>query len=192
MAQYSMDQKRAVHKIIKRNASNLFSNTPHGFTNCIQGRTVVVGNGELPKGSAKFIDSFDTVIRCNSWRNYGSEYQTGSKVTVIFLNGRSMKHVEDNAETDCLNVVVEQTKTENNARAVREVDAPTCTLSDNVWKQLKPYYDKVTTGFMAVCIAMQKTRSVTIVGMEGKGSNVYSRDQRLAITKLVIKLVTSG
>ena len=50
MVLYSMDQKLAVHKIIKKNASNLFSNTPHGFTNCIQGRTVIVGTGSYQKG----------------------------------------------------------------------------------------------------------------------------------------------
>ena len=116
-----------------------------------------------------FIDSFDTVIRCNSWRTYGSKDQSGSKVNVVFLNGRSRKHVKDNFEPGCLNVVVEQTKTENNAWAVSEMKGPVCTFSDKMWNDLKPYYSKATTGFLAVCMALQKASSVTIVGMEGKG-----------------------
>ena len=116
-----------------------------------------------------FIDSFDTVIRCNSWRNYGSQDQTGSKVNVVFLNGKSLKHMKDNFEPGCLNVVVEQIKTQNNAWAVREMDGPICTFSDKIWKDLKPYYGKATTGFLAVCVALQEASSVTIVGMEGQG-----------------------
>jgi hypothetical protein len=117
----------------------------------------------------RLIDAFDTVIRCNSWRHYGTKEQTGSKVHVVFLNGKSMKHLKDNFEPGCLNVVVEQTKTQNNSWAVREIEGPVCTLSDKMWKDLKPYYDKATTGFLALCVALSKTSSVTILGMEGKG-----------------------
>ena len=52
-----MEVKLAIAKIFEKNASNLFSNFPLGFTNCIQGRTVIVGNGSLPKGSARFLEA---------------------------------------------------------------------------------------------------------------------------------------
>ena len=52
----SMEKKLAIFNIFEKNASNLFSNTPHGFTNCFQGNTVIVGNGNLPAGSARFFE----------------------------------------------------------------------------------------------------------------------------------------
>ena len=80
-----------------------------------------------------------------------------------------MKHVRDNFEPGCLNVVVEQTRTQNNSLAIQEIDGPLCTLSEKMWNDLKPYYDKATTGFLALCVALSKSSSVSIVGMEGKG-----------------------
>ena len=167
-------EKNAVAQVID-SAPELFNRVPHGYANWLKQlgpKTIaVVGNGALSEGVGRQIDTFDVVVRCNSFRRYDSDAEGGKRCDIILLNGRSQKHILDYSEDFVLNVVVEGVHTELNEWACECEQLQSkyvCTLHKSIWKRLSGRTDN-STGFMAVLAMTKLSRNVCIFGMEGQG-----------------------
>lgn len=112
---YLNNIKALIEKIIFKNGKNLRNisaiinkNNEKQFSTLIENKSIaVVGPGHSTDYKGTEIDSFDIVVRINTFSNHGEKYKKyiGSKTDIIYFNGGEFTKFENGKKVEFLNNV---------------------------------------------------------------------------------------
>ena len=151
---------------VKSDASSVFDGLPHGYRQLFprpgashRGKSwVLVGNGPLDKDCSRLVDG-----------NHNSRTNVGTKTSILFLNGRSWKHILENREDGVLNIIVERTAQNYELNYDPDWrDGSSCSLDGRIMARLQGL-PETTIGFVAALLLHRLVGSIVLLGFDVTG-----------------------